>query len=129
MEESARVERVDFTSVSFSRPARPAACRRLTENTGRDPEERSVGRTEGRKESTTRVETQRICASVAGHRCFCNHRWPAKLIESCYPSSATNALKSLDERSSSMENSTDSFMVLHCLIGLECSTGNGIICR
>lgn len=53
------VNRLDFTSVSFSRPARPAACRRLTENTNRDPEERSEGRTEGRKESTIRVETQR----------------------------------------------------------------------
>lgn len=53
------VNRLDFTSVSFSRPARPAACRRLTENTSRDPEERSEGRTEGRKESTIRVETQR----------------------------------------------------------------------
>ena len=99
MEESARVERVDFTSVSFSRPARPAACRRLTENTGWDPEERSEGRTEGRKESTTRVETQRICASVAiastvAFAIIANR----KLIESCYPSSAANALKPLDER-------------------------------
>lgn len=83
MKESARVERVDLTSVSFSRPARPAACRRLTENTGRDPEERSEGRTEGRKQSTTRVETQRICASVPGPVVFAIIA-DRKLIESCY---------------------------------------------
>lgn len=55
---STRGERLDFTSVGFSRPARPAACRRLTEIPAGNPKS-ARGPTEGRKESTIRVETQR----------------------------------------------------------------------
>lgn len=101
------MNRLDFTSVSFSRPARPAACRRLTENTSRDPEERSEGRTEGRKESTIHVETQRNSPHL-------RLRLPVsatitKIIGDSYP------------RQTTISNRFFFFSFLGCLIYLLCS--------